>query len=221
MERILEPEVMDSWEEATEYDAMDFTEVNTAFAAQATTLGPAAGLILDAGTGTARIPLLIAQQCPDWQIIGIDLAENMLQVGLEHVMQAGLESQIDLQIVDAKHLPYPEQHFDMIISNSLVHHLPNPLPFFQEVKRSLKPNGALLLRDLLRPADETTLNQIVATVGLDYDPYQALLFRNSLQAALTLTEVQQLVEATHLEKVKVYQSSDRHWTVERSYKLLQ
>ncbi|ULP70413.1 hypothetical protein BDGGKGIB_00029 [Nodularia sphaerocarpa UHCC 0038] len=35
MQRILESEVMDTWEEAIEYDAMDFTEVNTAFALEA------------------------------------------------------------------------------------------------------------------------------------------------------------------------------------------
>jgi tRNA1(Val) A37 N6-methylase TrmN6 len=63
-------------EEATEYDAMDFTEINAAFAHRAIELveSPTA-TILDAGTGTARIPILIAQQRSQWQIIGIDMAD--------------------------------------------------------------------------------------------------------------------------------------------------
>lgn len=59
MQRVLEPEVMDSWEEAVAYDAMDFTEVNAAFAQRAIALAPTAAKVLDAGTGTARIPLLL------------------------------------------------------------------------------------------------------------------------------------------------------------------
>ncbi len=63
MERVLEPEVMDSWEEAIEDDAMDFTEVNTAFAKRAIALGlPIPARILDAGTSTARIPVLLSQK---------------------------------------------------------------------------------------------------------------------------------------------------------------
>lgn len=51
IERVLEPEVMDSLEEAIEYDAMDFIKVNTAFAEEASILGPKEqGLVLDAGT---------------------------------------------------------------------------------------------------------------------------------------------------------------------------
>jgi len=56
MERILEPEVMDDREEAIEYDAMDFTEVNTNFAKEAVQLAGINARVLDVGTGTARIP---------------------------------------------------------------------------------------------------------------------------------------------------------------------
>jgi len=55
----------------------------------------------------------------------------MLQIGYKHVEQAGLQQQI--VGVDAKHLPYQDGHFEMVVSNSLVHHLPEPLPFFLEV----------------------------------------------------------------------------------------
>ncbi len=129
MERVLEPEVMDTWKESVEYDAMDFAEVNTAFAERAIALGPSAGLILDAGTGTARIPILMAQRCSQWRVIGTDLSKNMLLIGEKNIEQARLKAQITLEYADAKRLPFPNQHFDMVVSNSLVHHLPDPLPF--------------------------------------------------------------------------------------------
>ncbi|TVP65237.1 MAG: class I SAM-dependent methyltransferase [Nodularia sp. (in: Bacteria)] len=218
MQRILEPEVMDTWEEAIEYDAMDFTEVNTAFASEAIALGPKEqGLILDAGTGTGRIPVLICQMCPQWQIVAIDLAENMLKIAAQHIQQANLQQQIHFRLVDAKHLPDQDQVFDMVISNSLVHHLPDPLLFFQELKRVTKPNSAIFIRDLIRPVDEATMNALVDSIGNEYNSHQKKLFRDSLHAALTIDEVNQLISAVGLSGVKIYQSSDRHWTAERRW----
>jgi hypothetical protein len=55
MQRELEPEVMDTPEEASEYDAMDHTEANTAFVDRLIALG-ARGRMLDIGTGPGHIP---------------------------------------------------------------------------------------------------------------------------------------------------------------------
>lgn len=216
MQRVTEPEVMDSVQEAIEYDAMDFTEVNTDFSDRAIELGPPSGLILDAGTGTARIPILMCQQRPQWHIIGIDLAKSMLDVGQTNIEQAGLQHQIKLELVDAKQMPYPDAHFDMVVSNSIIHHLPDPLPFLQELKRVLKPNGAILLRDLLRPASKEIVDEIVERVASECNNHQKQLFRDSLHAAFTLDEVNELMQKASLEGVNVYQSSDRHWTAERA-----
>jgi ubiquinone/menaquinone biosynthesis C-methylase UbiE len=217
MQRILEPEVMDTSEEAIEYDAMDFTAVNTAFAQRTSELAPQSGLVLDAGTGTARIPILICQKCPQLQIIGSDLSKNMLLIASKNVEQAGLQKQISLELADSKQLPYQDGQFDMVISNSIVHHLPDPLPFFLEIKRVLKPNGAIFIRDLFRPTNEATMNALVDSIGDDYDEHQKMLFRDSLHAAFTLNEVKEIVQNAGLEGVKVYQSSDLHWTAERKY----
>ena len=218
MQRVLEPEVMDSLAEAVDYDAMDFVQVNTAFALQAVELGSdASEFVLDAGTGTARIPIIICQMQSQWQVTGIDLAENMLQLGRKNIEAAGLEKQIKLEIVDTKQLPYMDGYFDMVMSNALVHHLPDPLPFFLEIKRVVKPNGAVFVRDLIRPVDEVTMNAIVDRIGTEYNEHQKMLFRDSLHAAFTLDEVKALIEKSGLEGIKVYQSSDLHWTAERKY----
>lgn len=227
MQRILEPEVMDSPEEAIDYDSMDFTEVNTAFAQQAISLwetakpnalAPTKAKILDAGTGTARIPILICQHRPNWQINAIDLARSMLEVAKKNVEQAHLEKQIDLELVDAKQMPYPDSYFDGVISNSLLHHLSDPLPFLYEFKRVLKPNGAILIRDLLRPPSIEILNQMVEAIGTNYNAHQTQLFRDSLQAAFTLEEISQKLQLVGLSDVTVYQSSERHWTIERAWR---
>jgi len=218
MERKLEPEVMDTWQDAVEYDSMDFQEVNEAFSKRALEVGPEEGLVLDAGTGTARIPILIAKAGKKLKIIGIDLSENMLRVGSKNIERAAAGDHVVLQLVDAKKLPYEDSYFDIVISNSILHHLPDPLPFLMEVKRVVKKDGALLIRDLLRPASIALMDELVAGVGPEYDARQKMLFRDSLHASFTLDEVYSLCESAGISDVKIYQSSDRHWTIERTCK---
>src|SRR5947209_13366565 len=109
--RVLEPEVMDSAEEARDYDAMDHATVNRAFVADfLAAAGRRADLnpILDVGTGTAQIPIELCRQWPAARVTGIDLAEHMLRLGRDNVRRAGLDDRIRLERCDAKQLPYPE-----------------------------------------------------------------------------------------------------------------
>ena len=217
MDRILEPEVMDTWVETTAYDAMDFVGVNTAFAEDAIALDPHAVKILDAGTGTARIPILMCQRRPQYLFTAVDLAKSMLTVGQQNVEAAGLAQRIRLEQVDSKRMAYPNLEFDMLISNSLVHHLPDPASFFGEVKRLVKPGGAILIRDLIRPESDELVNSLVDSLDADYDLKQQQLFRESLQAGLTLAEVQTAIDLVGLEDVKLTQSSELHWSISRTY----
>ena len=78
--RVLEPEGMDSDEEARDYDAMDHRAVNAAFCQDLEALTPDLGATLDVGTGTALIPVAICGRHPDARVIAVDLARSMLTV---------------------------------------------------------------------------------------------------------------------------------------------
>ncbi len=216
--RVLEPEIMDTREDAVEYDSMDFTEVNTDFAARAIELAPPSGTILDAGTGTGRIPILILQRRAGFNVIAIDLSENMLKLGQENVRRARMEAKIHLRLLDAKNLPFPDNSFDMTISNSLAHHLPEPLPFFEEIRRVLKSEGGLLIRDLIRPETEDEVEVLTGKYAGDCNKRQKKLYRDSLCASLTIKEVEQFIRKSGLHGATVVKSSDRHWSVERPHR---
>jgi ubiquinone/menaquinone biosynthesis C-methylase UbiE len=218
MKRILEPEVMDTCEEAEAYDAMDHTTVNTAFVERVVELGATEGHFLDLGTGPAQIPIFLAQRCPKIRITGIDLSINMLTLGEQHVAEVGLADQIALEHVDAKALPYPDQSFDGVISNSIIHHLPNPMAAFREISRVIRPGGLILIRDLMRPDTPQAAQALVDRYAADDTPYQKKLFCDSFLAALTIPEIEAMLAQTSLTDAIVVQSSDRHWSIERSIK---
>jgi ubiquinone/menaquinone biosynthesis C-methylase UbiE len=217
--RILEPEVMDTESEAVDYDSMDHAEVNRTFAHDFMALSPA-GLpgkettsVLDVGTGTAQIPIEICRRREDLRMTAIDLAAHMLQLAQRNVIREGLTSRIKLDHVDAKSLPYADATFDAVISNSIIHHIPEPKFSIREMVRVLRPRGVLFVRDLLRPADCESLERLVATYAGDANQHQQQMIRESLHAALTLAEVSELLGDANCPAEWVRQTSDRHWTI--------
>jgi ubiquinone/menaquinone biosynthesis C-methylase UbiE len=210
--RILEPEVMDTPEEARDYDAMDHSAVNRVFVADFLAVWDGANPIIDFGTGTAQIPIELCRQSPTARVIAIDLAEQMLLVGRENVRRAGLQDRIELRHVDAKGLSFADESFGAVISNSIVHHIPRPAAVLAEMVRVAAPGALLFIRDLLRPADELTLMRLVATYAADANDHQRQMFADSLHAALTVQEIGELIAALGFDPATVRQTTDRHWT---------
>jgi ubiquinone/menaquinone biosynthesis C-methylase UbiE len=205
---------MDTLEEAFEYDSMDHSQVNEVFCSDffaARNLNDGVQ-VLDVGTGTAQIPIAMCKRNSGLKITAIDLAESMLTLGNKNIQTARLEDSITLVQVDSKKMPYPDESFDQVISNSIIHHIPNPIECFKEMIRVTKKDGLLFIRDLLRPFSMAELQNIVNLHAGDATPKQKQLFTDSLHASLSLAEVREMVKRFGFEAFTVIQSSNRHWT---------
>jgi ubiquinone/menaquinone biosynthesis C-methylase UbiE len=220
--RTLEPEVMDTADEAADYDAMDHTAVNRIFVSD---LLAAAGnqfsasdavRVLDLGTGTAQIPIELCRQLgstANWHITAIDLADEMLKLARHNVERAGLGDHIALKLVDSKSLPFDDGSFDVVMSNSIVHHIPRPIDCLREMWRVLKPGGLIFVRDLYRPPSVEIVESLVSQYAGNESPRQQQLFRQSFHAALTVEEMQALIAECGIKGAACRMTSDRHWTL--------
>jgi len=213
--RVLESEAMDSPEEARGYDAMDHREVNDRFVADflSARCGKADGLILDVGTGTARIPIALCRQDASANVLGIDVAEAMLEIGRANVAEAGLEGRIRLERHDARRIAAPDGSFAAVVSNTIIHHIPDPGPVFAEMVRLVAPGGTLFVRDLARPETRERLEELVELhAGREATAARAL-FADSLHAAFTLDEVRAFLRDLQIPASAAGMTSDRHWTI--------
>jgi ubiquinone/menaquinone biosynthesis C-methylase UbiE len=210
--RVLETEAMDTLEEAVDYDAMDHAEVNRVFVADLLAAAPGDGEMLDLGTGTALIPIELCRQSPTARVLAVDLSANMLEVARRNVERSDLVGRIFLERVDAKRLPYRDGAFATVLSNSIVHHIPDPRPVLEDVWRLTASGGLLFFRDLMRPNDDATVLRLVETYAAGATQHQRQMLDDSLRAALTVEEVQQLVAHLGQPPESVRATSDRHWT---------
>ena len=212
IERVLEPEVMDSPQEARDYDRMDHSEVNRVFVDEFLAAAENPQDILDLGTGTAQIPIELCCRCETCRVMAVDASVNMLDIARGNVDTAGMLERIQLQKVDAKEMGFSDGMFDAVISNSIIHHIPHPIECLREAQRVTREGGLLFFRDLLRPDSQQALEHLVRTYTGHESEHAQKMFGESLHAALSLDEIQDLVQALGFAKNSVTQNSDRHWT---------
>jgi ubiquinone/menaquinone biosynthesis C-methylase UbiE len=211
--RVLEPEVMDTAEDARAYDEMQHAEVNAAFVSDLLALSPDVSKTLDVGTGSGRIPLELARRVPEAKVVGIDMSKEMLALARKHAEREKLADRLVFEEMDAKGILYEEGAYTTVMSNSLLHHVPDPRAVVAEMVRVVAPLGTLFVRDLFRPDDERTLTELVATYAKDEDESQRKLFAESLHAALTVEELEAIVASIGMTGARIAKTSDRHLTL--------
>jgi len=106
-----------------------------------------------------------------------------------------------------------EERADAIISNSLVHHVPNPLQFWYALKQLAKPGAPVLVMDLLRPESAEEAQALVDHYAADEPEQLRLDFYNSLLAAFSEDEVAAHLAEMNLSRLLIDVPDDRHWIV--------
>ena len=213
MKRVLEPEVMDTAEEADGYDEMDHSGPNRALVERLLELG-VHGRVLDIGTGPGHIPLLLCDRVAEVRVVGVDLAATMLAHAARHLAQSPHAARVQFELADAKRLQYADASFDSVYSNTILHHVPDPLPFLCEARRVLKPGGVLLIRDLFRPSSAREVEKLVKLHAAAESAYNQELFRASLCAALTAEELREVAREAGLGQAALVIDSDRHMSLQ-------
>jgi len=216
MLRTPEPELMDAPAQARAYAEADFSESNQAFVDRFVALAERnrrePGCALDLGCGPGDICIRLACALPDWQIVGLDAGPNMLELARAAVESVALTDRIDL-VHDQLPCRLPPHEFTAIVSNSLLHHLPDPMSLWTTIAEQAPAGCLIQIMDLHRPDSEARARALVETHAADAPQVLASDFYNSLLAAYTASEVAVQLERCGLGQLEISLPSDRHWLV--------
>ncbi|MEK6549632.1 MAG: class I SAM-dependent methyltransferase [Nitrospirota bacterium] len=214
MQRALEPELMDDPEQALVYARADFEEENQGFVARFLECYPDLKdvHVLDLGCGPADIPIRLARALPECRVTGVDGSAPMIALGREAVRAAGLADRITLRCERFQDMVLSEKA-DAVISNSLLHHVPNALQFWYALRQLAKPGAVVLVMDLLRPDSPEEAQALVDRYAADEPAILRRDFYNSLLAAFTDDEVAAQLTEMNLSRLLIDVPDDRHWVV--------
>ena len=214
MKRTLEPELMDDPEQALAYARAGFEKENQGFVDRFREYFPdfIEGHILDLGCGPGDIPVRFARALPSCRITGVDASEPMIGLAGVAVKQAGLADRITFRCERFQAVSLVEP-VDAAVSNSLLHHVPNPLQFWYRLRQLVKPGSPVLVMDLLRPDSPEEAQVIVDRYAAKEPEILRRDFYRSLLAAFTEDEVAAQLAEMNLSRLIIDVVDDRHWAV--------
>jgi len=108
--------------------------------------------ILDIATGTGDFAVEMMRLNPT-KVVGIDIAEVMLEVGRKKLEKKGLSAVIELKEADSEALPFADASFDLVSSAFGVRNFEDLEKGLSEMLRVLRPGGVLLILEASNPED--------------------------------------------------------------------
>lgn len=106
---------------------------------------PLGATVLDVGCGTGASALPAAEMVgPQGRVIGVDLAERLLEVARRKSREAQLAN-IQFETGDMERLGYPDDHFDAVVSVFSIFFIPDMARQIRELWRMVRPGGWLAI----------------------------------------------------------------------------
>ncbi|QNI48840.1 methyltransferase domain protein [Synechococcus sp. A15-60] len=218
--RVLEPEVMNDPLQVDAYAAADFNVSDQAVVDRIEQLLAVDGVhfrqqacLVDLGCGPGNISLRLAKRWTDCCVLGVDAAERMLRVAEARRRDAGVMTERLRYQRRALPLPASSLEADLVVSNSLLHHLHDPMHLWSSVKSLASSRCLVLHRDLKRPDSEASIDGLCQQHVANAPEVLQRDYRASLRAAFTAAEVKAQLAVAGLPQLQVMEVEDRYLEV--------
>ena len=214
MKRIPEQELMNESEQARAYAGADFEQPHAMFIGLFQEAFPAVAdrtQVLDLGCGPGDITFRFARAWPQCHVHGVDGSDAMLLLAEKALGgEPSLQGRVHFLKGMLSELELPCPQYDIIISNSLLHHLPDPAVLWQTAKAFAAPDAMIFIMDLKRPASIAEAGRLRDTYAHGEPEMLRCDFYNSLLAAFDVGEIQAQLNHEGLADLNIRIVSDRH-----------
>ena len=168
------------------------------------------GYVLDLGCGPGNIAVRFARTFLRCIVHGVDGSEAMLSYGKKNVASSEVSDRIQLFKGILPQLSLPTDEYDIIISNSVLHHMRRPAAFWQTIKQYSQKGIRIFVMDLMRPKTTQEARALVAKYSTSDSDVFNQDFYNSFLAAFEVREIHDQLKKAKLGGLSVRAVSDRH-----------
>jgi len=214
MERVAEPELMLDAHQALAYASADFEEPHGRFIdilKQRLVDLPASGVAVDLGCGPGDISLRFLRAFARWRVDALDGSPAVLELGRQAAARAGLGTRIRFHEVLLPQDSATCRPYDLVFSNSLLHHLGDPAVLWSSACRWAGEYTLLFVMDLIRPESRDRARELVDRYASNEPDVLRTDFYNSLLAAYRPSEVREQLWRASLGHLELEAVSDRHF----------
>lgn len=162
------------------------------------------GRVLDIGTGSGRLAIELAKAggC-DFDIVALDISENMLVRARENARQAGVDGKIEFIHGTASELPFPDGYFDMVVSYASLHHWFHPVEVFNEAQRVAREDATIIIRDNKRVYGNPFWDVFIRGISLFMNKRHRQNWPKAIMASYTIPETKEILKKSELRNYRV------------------
>ena len=216
MDRVAEPELMLDAYQARAYASADFEEPHSRFIdllKQRLIDLPPNGVALDLGCGPGDISFRFVRAFPGWTVDALDGSPVMLELGRQAAARSRLGTRVRFHEVRLPQGPAPSGSYDLIFSNSLLHHLRAPEVLWSSARQWSRAATLVFVMDLIRPESRGRASELVDRHACNEPEVLRADFYNSLLAAYRPPEIREQLREASLGHLEIEVVSDRHFLV--------
>jgi ubiquinone/menaquinone biosynthesis C-methylase UbiE len=107
---------------------------------------------LDVGCGPGQFTILVAERTLAAEVWGVDLAPTMIELARRHAAESPAAGRLHFEVADVARLPFPDDHFDAVLSSGSIKHWPDQDAALREIHRVLVPGGRAFIGEMNRLA---------------------------------------------------------------------
>ena len=108
--------------------------------------------LLDVGCGPGQFTILAAERLPHAEVWGVDVAPTMIELARAHAAGSDATARLHFEVADVARLPFPDAHFDAVLSSGSIKHWPDQIAGLREMHRVLVPGGRAFVGEMNRIA---------------------------------------------------------------------
>lgn len=184
------------------------------FVQRALNLGVEGGMVLDVGTRVGLISLKILWQNENFYAIGTDTSTAMVERARQTATAWELGDRAFFQVGDVRNMRFKAGYFDLVVSDRTLHQFDDPASVLAEIRRVLKPKGALLIRDFLRPNRFRMTFQIEQSTSR-FGLHMRSQLETAFRAAYTRSELERITAASGLEQIQIVEEEPELLVIQR------
>jgi len=184
------------------------------FAHRALSLGVESGMVLDVGTRVGLIALKMLWQNENLYSIGLDRCGPMIEQARATAQAWELGERAMFQVGDPRFMRFKTGYFDLVVSDSTLYRFDDATAVFNEIRRVLKPKGALLIRDFRRP-NRFRMAKHVREHSARFGDAMRQQIETAIRSAYSESEMARMIHEAQLPEVRMIGTDPNYITIER------